>query len=514
MKKIVPHIITLALLLFFINTPLLSNETTNKTNYKIDNIKVTVACVKNTGYIKKSSHTTYSGYLVDYLNKLGEYYNIHFQYILTDTQEESLALVKQGIADISCLQYKTTEIEKDFSFTNLQLSALQTNLYTLSSNDNLYFDDFSNFNNITVGVRKDLNTIEELKNYTKKGNFSFNYKYYKTEKDLRDALTNKEVDAIATDYAITNEISVKIIGNIAFKPSFLITQKNSPLIEELNNSIDWLHVNTTNFASSLQAKYFQDISAYTEFTREEINYIQNQGKLKVGLLPDSFIQSHLNKETGEFEGIIIDYMKELEKLSNLDFEFVQIPLGLTVQDALNQGLCDISPYIGRNQATLNDDNIAASINYINMRELIAIRKEDPFRIDEIKSISCPANYQALLNYIANEYPTWKIVKTNANNILDPLLAGVVDVAIGNEYEIRYLMQKPKYSSLILTENYLVDILFSIGIQSSNNPLLLSIINKSIGNINNKTLEYFKLKGFLTNYKYSFFDSYLTNSLFF
>ncbi|MDC7236216.1 MAG: ATP-binding protein [Sphaerochaetaceae bacterium] len=511
-KKIKPIVIFILLLIYEIS--LYSQSTDGNLKYKIDNTPIVVACVKDSGYIKKISPTTYSGYLVDYLNKLGEYNNLHFKYILVENELESRNLVDQGIADIACLQYKTPNLETRFSYSNIQLTILKTNLYTLADNDNLYFDDFKNFDKMTIGIREDFSSQEELALYAKNGNFTYSLKYYPTETALQEALYNKEVVSIATDYIINKEYNLKKIGSISYKPTYIISKKGSSLIPLINNSIEWLHENDSNIFNHLKQMYLNNSSTYTEFTREEIAYIKQQNTLRVGLFPDTYIQSRFNKKTGEFEGIIVDYMKELEKVSHLKFEFVQIPHGLKVQDAIKQDLCDITPYLGRNEETLNDENIAASINYINMRELIAIRKDNPIKLEEIQTISCPANYQALLNHVNNQFPNWNVVKTNANNILDPLQAGIVDVAIGNEYEIKYLLQRPKYNDLMLTEEFFVDIILSLGISSHNNPILLSILNKSISNIDGNTLEYFKLKGLVTNYQYTFFDAYFTNSLFF
>lgn len=502
------------IIIFLSNNSLFSYALKTSSDSKITKTTITVACPKDSGYIEKNSLTTYSGYLVDYLNKLGEYNNLHFRYILTEDNVSALKLVEKGLADISALQYKNSDLESRFNFSNLQITLLKTQLYTLASNTKYYFDDFENFNSMKIGIRKDLNTLEALNNYAKKGNFTYVLSYYNTEKELQQALVNKEVDAIATDYNIFTDTTLKIIATITNKPTYIISKKDNNIMEIINNSINWLYQYNSNIFQYLTEKHLQNQKTYTEFTREELEYINNSPIISVGFLPDSYIQSHYDYSTKEFIGILADYMKEIEEKSKLKFKFITIPYGIKAQEALSQGLCDITPHLSRNEATLNDEDIISSINYINMRQLIAIRKKDNFNIDDIKTISCPANYQGLLNYISNEFPKWEIIKTNANNILDPLLAGVVDVAIGNEYELKYLMQKPKYSSLVLTESYLIDILLAIGMRSDTDPLLLSIINKSIENISGNTLDYIKLKGLLTNYKYTIFDSYYTNSIFF
>jgi len=514
MKKNKNFILLFLIIILLSSNSLFSYALTTSPNTKIKKVTITVAFPKDSGYIEKNTLNTNRGQLVDYFNKLGEYYNLHFKYILTEDNDSALKLVEKGLADISCLQYKNNDLENRFDYSELQITLLKTQLYTLSSNTKYYFDDYENFNSMKIGIRKDLNTKKALNNYANKGNFTYTLYYYNTEKELQQALINKDVDAIATDYNIFADTTLKTIGTITNKPTYIISKKDNDIMEIINNSITWLYQHNSNIFQDLTEKHLQNQKSYTEFTREELNYINNSPIIRVGFLPDSYIQSHYDYSTKQFVGILADYMKEIEKKSKLKFKFVSIPYGIKAQEALSQGLCDITPYLNRNEATLNDKNIVSSMNYINMRQLIAIRKKESFNIDDIKTISCPTNYQGLLNYISNEYPEWEIIKTNANNILDPLLAGVVDVAIGNEYELRYLMQKPQYSSLLLTESYLVDIFLSIGMRSDTKPQLLSIINKSIENISGNTLDYIKLKGLLTNYKYSIFDSYYTNSIFF
>lgn len=486
---------------------------TNKQN-SITKKTIIVACVKDSGYIEKNSLTTYKGYLVDYLNKVGELYNLHFRYTLVDSNEECLNLVKTGVADISCLQYKTKTLENIFSFSNEPIITLSTNLYTLADDNKYFYEDFNNFDDIVVGIREDLSSIEDFYQYSINNNFSFTLKKYQTEKAIHKALINGEINALVSDYSLFSNIKLKKIGEISHNKTYIIAKKDNPIINEINKSLNWIIDTNPNIFKYLTQKHLNNEKAITEFTKEEALYIDNSDIIKVGLLPDNYVQNRYNEETDEFEGILVDYMKEISKLSNLKFEFIQIPYGLNVQDAIGQGFCDISPNLSRNESTLNDDEIVATINFITMKQLIAVNKNNPISFDEIKYISAPSNYQGLLNHIYNEHPQWEIVKTKTNKILEPLLAEIVDVAVGNEYELKYLMQSPKYSNLVLTESYLTDILLSIGINSNNDSRLLSILNKSISNINSNQIEYFKTKGMTTNYKYTFFDSYYSNSNFF
>ncbi len=499
--------IYLTIILLFINNAIFSNINIDYAPPQL----IKVACVKDTGYIERYKEDSYKGYLVDYLQTLGEYYNLKFDYIFAENNEECLKLVKNGDADISSLQYKNPKYENDYSYSNYPIKNLNTTLYTLAENNDYYYDDFIQIENMIIGIRKDLETLSQVLLYAENNNINLKLKYYESDKALKEAIINHEIDSMITDYSFFPDIKLKKLSEIHQEPVYLITNKDNPLIEIINKSTIQLSENNSNMMNILFNKHQDNINAITAFTRNEQEYINNSDKIKVGLLANSHIQSRYNSKTQKYEGLIIDYMEELSKLSHIDFEYLEIPNNLNAQEALSQGFCDITPYFVRNKSSLNDPNIVVTINYINMRQLIVINKNNPISLNEINSISCPNNYQGLIDLINEEYPKWDIVKENANSILDPLLERKVDVAIGNEYEIKYLLQNPKYDKLLSNETYLFDILLSIGINKSQDQRLLSVLNKSIKNINNITIEDIKLKGGLTNYHYTFYDSYYANS---
>lgn len=332
--KILKKIIFIFLILFF-NFSLFAVSHSFELFYsQLKNKDIIVACVENTGFIQKASPSLYDGYLVEYYNKLGEAHNIHFKYILAENTEACQELVNKGIADISCLQYKSEELEKSFVYSDTQMTILKTNLYTLAENDALYFDDFANFDGMTIGIRKDLHTIDKLYEYAKHGGFSFIPILYENEIELQQALKNKKVDTIATDYNILSESYFKQIGSITYDSSYIIAKKGSNIIDIINHSANCLYDKNSNIYKYLIEKNFQDFNSYIEFTRDEVEYISNLDNLRVGLLSDAYIQNRYDKKSNEFKGLIIDYMNEIKIHSNLNFEFVPIPYGLKAADSL------------------------------------------------------------------------------------------------------------------------------------------------------------------------------------
>ena len=504
MKKI---FIYTFILLLFINNSIFSNINIPFNNNTI----IKVACVKDSGYIEKYNEASYKGYLVDYLYNLGEYYNLKFDYILAENNQDCLNLIKSGKADISCLQYINPKYENDFSYSKYPIKYFDTSLYTLAKNNEYFYEDFNQIENMVIGVREDLETLDKVFEYANINNINLNLKYYTSESLLYKALENNEISAIITDYSFNSNIKLKKISEIYQEPVFIVTSINNPLIEIINSATNLLGENNSNLMNILYDKHLDNKKALTAFTRKEQEYINSSNIIKVGIIADTYIQSRYNENTKKYEGIIIDYMEEISKLSNIEFQYIEIPNNINAEEAISQGYCDISPYSVRTNSTLQNPNLNTSINYINMRQLLVINKNNPVSMDQIESISCPKNYQGLINFINEEYPNWEVIKTKADLILDPLLDRTVDVAIGNEYEIQYLLQNPKYDRLLSNDTYLFDILLSIGVNINQDPRLLSILNKSIKNINSSTTEDIKLQGILTNYHYTFYDSYYANS---
>lgn len=77
------------------------------------------------------------------------------------------------------------------------------------------------------------------------------------------------------------------------------------------------------------------------------------------------------------------------------------------------------------------------------------------------------------------------IYTTDEECLDAIVNGNADIMLQNVYVVNYLLQKPKYESLNIFPQNFIDENSCIATLSKNNPLLLSIINKTLAVIDDQ-----------------------------
>ena len=88
--------------------------------------------------------------------------------------------------------------------------------------------------------------------------------------------------------------------------------------------------------------------------------------------------------------------------------------------------------------------------------------------------------------INSNYPNFDIIYyTTDEECLDAIVNGNADIMLQNVYVVNYLLQKPKYESLNIFPQNFIDENSCIATLSKNNPLLLSIINKTLAVIDDQ-----------------------------
>lgn len=216
------------------------------------------------------------------------------------------------------------------------------------------------------------------------------------------------------------------------------------------------------------------------FTQKELDYINEKNIITVGNLPKRTPMSFYNKKTGKLEGITEDILKKIEQISGLKFKFEKIPVGKRPINELKEGKYDLVAGVSRTNNFLNDKEITLSDTILVSNIVPVIKKGYIYDPTKKLRIAIPRSYQALDEYISENYPNFKVRYYDTNNdCLDAVKSGDVEVTMQNEYILSYLLQNPHYKKLEIVRAYFFDEISCIAASSNENPLLMSIINKSI-----------------------------------
>ena len=244
------------------------------------------------------------------------------------------------------------------------------------------------------------------------------------------------------------------------------------------------------FANSLTSlEYDMNLIEYmtsdTSLSQEEINYLSAHSNLIYGGDYNTPPLRYVNEATGEYEGLVIDYLRTLSIELGIPIEFRPLVWNDALE-SLSQGqtdLCDMYPSEARSEKYLFSEPI------YYQRGVIAIRKSDA-NIHSLSDLSgktiASSKGDYSLDYITEKFDQINGVETSdLQEALELLASGQVDVVCGDESVINYFITKSKFKNeCTIFSEYLFEREIVLATHKDNPPLL-KILNKGINNLNKK-----------------------------
>ena len=271
--------------------------------------------------------------------------------------------------------------------------------------------------------------------------------------------------------------------------------KNRPdLKEELDDAMRALDEAVPFYTADLYKRYFS--MDYTPIlTGEEKAWLKEHGAIKMGFLTSDSGVSTFDPATGEFTGVITDYIQfAADCLGNqeLEFQLVGYDSKEAELDALKSGEIDMIFHFDQNP-NLAEEYHFARTNTTWTSNLMAVTNQQHFNENNVNRIAVPQNKLSLKKYLAFYYPQWEIVDCDTQEDAAKLVKdGQADCFVtGISSENKYSKKYSFYSVPLLNP---VKSCFAV---NSGNRSLLSILNKTI-----KAMPVNMLAGALAMYKSS------------
>ncbi|WP_050636251.1 EAL domain-containing protein [Candidatus Stoquefichus sp. SB1] len=445
--------------------------------YALETIKVGFIDYK--GFIEKSKTGVYSGYAVDYLNEISKYTQWEYRYVF-DTWENCLEKLKNGDIDILCNAQYTAEREQYFDYSDLPIGNEYTIIYTQLDTP-IYFNDYSAMNNKVIGLLNDSYQNQSLQKYAKENHFQYQEKYYANEEDVFAALNNKEVDMIAVGSLPLHD-QVKVVAKFDPQPFYITVQKgNHQLLDKMNHALHQIHDNTPYFEMELYNQYYSQCAYSTQplLTREEIEYIQKQKTISIGLFDNLYPYSYVN-ENHQQAGILIEMMDKISEKTGLNFTYHFVSSDKESESFVKnqQGL-----FCGALKDTKDiiSGKYWSSQSILDVDQVIVSHKNTYIEDFNQSTIALTFPFEALGQELLRDYPQAQIhYYTSIEECLDDVSQGKADFAIYNAYTMNYLIQKPEYENKLSVHSISLEpVSFCITAHNQIDEQLASIINKSI-----------------------------------
>lgn len=420
-----------------------------------------------------------SGYSYDYLQAIAQYTGWQYEYVTTHTSSECLALLEKGEIDLMGVLKKTPEREAVFDFPALSSSTNLSLLVTGEENTDFAFEDYPSFDGITVGLQKDFARNDGLLRFAKEKGFSIKTITYDTKDDLKNALHRGAVDAILIS-TNQNAPSYRVIASFDADLSYYVTTKgNTALLKELNDALKKLSEQHPYLEEDLFEKYYDFSGGQTPvFSKEEQAYIQANPTLDV-IYDRAWGPYESADENGKPHGISIDLMERISEITGINFHYIPSPSQDTTTRLIGNGEGDLLTALSYDYHRANLHNVYITQPYLSVEYVTAYRLERT----ENRRLALPTGYH-ISNIITETQSNIAeiIYYDSVVECLDAIYNGEADYTFLSSYEMEYYLNVPKYHAINYRSLQVSPLELSIGISKAQDPILFSIIEKSLDGI--------------------------------
>ena len=435
------------------------------------------------------------GYGYELLQTLSGYTGWQFEYVTCDWSD-CFEKLKNGEIDIIGGISYTEDRTQEMLFSDEPMGVEKYYLYADLSRADISASDFKTLNGKKIGVLMGTEPEVMLAEWEEKYGLKTEHVNISNNEDVKQKLANHEIDCfVSLEESFWAERGISTITRVGESGIYYAINKNRPDIkEELDDAMRALDEAVPFYTADLYKRYFS--MDYTPIlTGEEKAWLKEHGAIKMGFLTSDSGVSTFDPATGEFTGVITDYIQfAADCLGNqeLEFQLVGYDSKEAELDALKSGEIDMIFHVDQSPNLAEEYHFACT-NTTWTSNLMAVTNQQHFNENNVNRIAVPQNKLSLKKYLAFYYPQWEIVDCDTQEDAARLVKdGQADCFVtGISSENKYSKKYSFYSVPLLNP---VKSCFAV---NSGNRSLLSILNKTI-----KAMPVNMLAGALAMYKSS------------
>ena len=435
------------------------------------------------------------GYGYELLETLSGYTGWQFEYVTCDWSD-CFEKLKNGEIDIIGGISYTEDRTQEMLFSDEPMGVEKYYLYADLARADISASDFKTLNGKKIGVLMGTEPEVMLAEWEEKYGLKTEHVNISNNEDVKQKLANHEIDCfVSLEESFWAERGISTITRVGESGIYYAINKNRPDIkEELDDAMRALDEAVPFYTADLYKRYFS--MDYTPIlTGEEKAWLRKHGAIRMGFLASDSGVSTFDPATGEFTGVITDYIQFVaDCLGNqeLEFQLVGYDSKEAELDALKSGEIDMIFHCDQNPNLAEEYHFACT-NTTWTSNLMAVTNKQHFNENNVNRIAVPQNKLSLKKYLAFYYPQWEIVDCDTQEDAARLVKdGQADCFVtGISSENKYSKKYSFYSVPLVNP---VRSCFAV---NSGNRSLLSILNKTI-----KAMPVNMLAGALAMYKSS------------
>ena len=435
------------------------------------------------------------GYGYELLQTLSGYTGWQFEYVTCDWSD-CFEKLENGEIDIMGGISYTEDRAEEMLFSDEPMGVEKYYLYADLSRADISASDFKTLNGKKIGVLMGTEPEVMLTEWEEKYGLKTEHVNISNNEDVKQKLADHEIDCfVSLEESFWAERGISTITRVGESGIYYAINKNRPdLKEELDDAMRALDEAVPFYTADLYKRYFS--MDYTPIlTGEEKAWLKEHGAIKMGFLTSDSGVSTFDPATGEFTGVITDYIQfAADCLGNqeLEFQLVGYDSKEAELDALKSGEIDMIFHFDQSPNLAEEYHFACT-NTTWTSNLMVVTNQQFFTENKANRVAVPRNKLSLKKYLAFYYPQWEIVDCDTQEDAIKLVKdGQADCFItGVSSEEKYSKNHGFYSVLLPNP---AKSCFAV---NSGNRSLLSILNKTI-----KAMPVNMLAGALAMYKSS------------
>ena len=417
------------------------------------------------------------GYGYELLQTLSGYTGWQFEYVTCDWSDCFEKLKNDEIDIMGGISY-TEDRAEEMLFSDEPMGEEKYYLYVDLSRADISASNFKTLNGKKVGVLMGTEPEVMLTEWEEKYGLKTQHVNISNNEDVKQKLANHEIDCfVSLEESLWAELGISTITRVGKSSIYYVLNKDrSDLKEELDNAMRALDEAAPFYTADLYKRYFS-LDYIPILTGEEKAWLKEHGAIKMGFLTSDSGVSTFDPATGEFTGVITDYIQfAADCLGNqeLEFQLVGYDSKEAELDALKSGEIDMIFHFDQNPNLAEEYRVACT-NTTWTSNMMAVTNKQLFIENEVNRVAVPQNKISLTRYIAFYYPQWEIVDCDTQEDAIKLVKdGQADCFVtGISSEGNYSKKYGFYSVPLPNP---ANSCFAV---NSGNRSLLSILNKTI-----------------------------------
>lgn len=435
------------------------------------------------------------GYGYELLETLSGYTGWQFEYVTCDWSN-CFKKLKNGEIDIMGGISYTEDRTEEMLFSDEPMGVEKYYLYADLSRADISASDYKTLNGKKIGVLMGTEPEVMLTEWEEKYGLKTEHVNISNNEDAKQKLANHEIDCfVSLEESFWADLGISTITRVGESGIYFALNKNRPdLKEELDDAMRALDEAAPFYTADLYKRYFS-LDYIPILTGEEKAWLKEHGAIRMGFLTSDRGVSTYDPATGEFTGVITDYIQfAADCLGNqeLEFQLVGYDSKEAELDALKSGEIDMIFHFDQSPNLAEEYHFACT-NTTWTSNLMVVTNQQLFTENKVNRVAVPQNKISLTRYLALYYPQWEIVDCDTQEDAIKLVKdGQADCFItGVSSEEKYSKNHGFYSVLLPNP---AKSCFAV---NSGNRSLLSILNKTI-----KAMPTNMLTGSLAMYKSS------------